>query len=319
MSFKKTLRDATSQVMSLSRYVKINENYLDEYISTLDVDKIKQPELSEENHYFGEDEDMLRFYTILDSINFGSGYFPHMSKLPGCSGYFTVATHLTNYCKKNGVPHTEDLQNLSTTDCLKIFQQDPENPVMYELMELFAQALNDLGNYIKASYHADFKGLIEDAEQSAIKLVDILAKMPLFKDVQQYKDFEVPFYKRAQLTAADLSLVFNNQGFGQFNDLDQLTIFADNLVPHVLHVDGVLLYQRGLVDHILEGNLLEADSEMEIEIRAGGLLAVEMMEEVFLQKNVQVTSMELDYLFWNRGQDKYYKARPRHRARTNFY
>ena len=54
---------------------------------------------------------------------------------------------------------------------------------------------------------------------------------------------DVPFYKRAQLTAADLSLAFDGKGLGSFEDLDQLTIFADNLVPHVLRVDKVLLYE----------------------------------------------------------------------------
>ena len=46
------------------------------------------------------------------------------------------------------------------------------------------------------------------------------------------------FYKRAQITPNDLALA----GVAEFGDLDRLTIFADNLVPHVLRVDGVLRY-----------------------------------------------------------------------------
>ena len=38
------------------------------------------------------------------------------------------------------------------------------------------------------------------------------------------------FYKRAQIVASDLALA----GVAEFDDLDRLTIFADNLVPHVL-------------------------------------------------------------------------------------
>ena len=44
------------------------------------------------------------------------------------------------------------------------------------------------------------------------------------------------FYKRAQILPADLALA----GVAQFADLDRLTLFADNLVPHVLRCDGVL-------------------------------------------------------------------------------
>ena len=44
------------------------------------------------------------------------------------------------------------------------------------------------------------------------------------------------FYKRAQIAANDLHLA----GVVDFADIDRLTIFADNLVPHVLRLDGVL-------------------------------------------------------------------------------
>ena len=33
----------------------------------------------------------------------------------------------------------------------------------------------------------------------------------------------------------------------------------------------------------------------------------------------RVTSMQLDYVLWNRGQQARYKAEPRHRTRTVFY
>ena len=49
------------------------------------------------------------------------------------------------------------------------------------------------------------------------------------------------FYKRAQIVPNDLALA----GVAEFADLDRLTIFADNLVPHVLRVDGVLRYDPG--------------------------------------------------------------------------
>ena len=50
------------------------------------------------------------------------------------------------------------------------------------------------------------------------------------------------FYKRAQIAANDLHLA----GVVDFPDIDRLTIFADNLVPHVLRLDGVLRYSDEL-------------------------------------------------------------------------
>ena len=51
---------------------------------------------------------------------------------------------------------------------------------------------------------------------------------------------------------SDLALA----GVAEFDDLDRLTIFADNLVPHVLRVDGVLRYDPELAARIDAGELL---------------------------------------------------------------
>ena len=55
------------------------------------------------------------------------------------------------------------------------------------------------------------------------------------------------YYERAQLAAADLSLAFDGRGLGRFDDLQNLTIFADNLVPHVLRVDNILIYPEARI------------------------------------------------------------------------
>jgi hypothetical protein len=114
-------------------------------------------------------------------------------------------------------------------------------------------------------------------------------------------------------------LAFNGCGPGKFDDLDNLTIFADNLVPHVLRVDEILLYDKNLADRIDAGKLIPAGSPDEVEIRACALHAVELLKKELRKAGYQVTSCGLDYLLWNRGQQPHYKAIPRHRTRTVFY
>jgi CO/xanthine dehydrogenase Mo-binding subunit len=144
--------------------------------------------------------------------------------------------------------------------------------------------------------------------------------MTFFRDVQRYDGMDVPFYKRAQLTAADLSLALARRGLGAFGDLDRLTIFADNLVPHVLRVDGVLSYDAGLAARIDREELIAAGSAEEVEIRACALHAVELTREALGRDGRAVTAMGLDYVLWNRGQERHYKTiKPRHRARTVYY
>ena len=186
-------------------------------------------------------------------------------------------------------------------------------------MQLFAKALNDLGLYVQEDFNGSFKELIKAADASAERLMQLLIRMPYFYDVERYDKMEVPFYKRAQLTAADLSLAFAGQGLGRFNDLKNLTLFADNLVPHVLRVDSILLYEEELGSHIDAGKRISAGAAQEIEIRACALYAVELLKKARLRAGHNVTSMQLDFLLWNRGQQPAYKSIPRHRSRTVFY
>ena len=98
----------------------------------------------------------------------------------------------------------------------------------HELMDLYAEALRSLGAFLGGRSALD---VVELSTARPVRLAEELAAgMPFFDDVG--------FWKRAQITANDLALA----GVAEFDDIDALTIFADNLVPHVLRVDGVLVY-----------------------------------------------------------------------------
>jgi hypothetical protein len=181
-----------------------------------------------------------------------------------------------------------------------------------------------LGRYLLDRFDGSFVRLVEAAGQSAERLVELLIEMPFFADVVRYGDLgsegiEVFFFKRAQLTAADLALAFGGRGPGCFRDLDRLTIFADNVVPHVLRVDGVLEYDDDLLERITGEDLIPSGSGQEVEIRACALHAVEWMVCALREAGHDVTAMQLDTLLWNRGRDRRYKSRPRHRTRTVYY
>ena len=178
-------------------------------------------------------------------------------------------------------------------------------------MALYARALRELGDRITVEYFGRFLGLVNSAEGSAERLAETLATWPTWRDISPYDGAPVPFYKRAQIAAADLHL----SGVAPAEDIDRLTLFADNLVPHVLRLDGVLEFDERLVGRIDAGFLLEHDSPEEVEIRACALHAVELLCEVRPDLNATI----IDNVLWNRGALPRYKARPRHRARTTAY
>jgi len=313
------VRSACNAVADRSTHVHINYDHVASYASLLPIEQAQSPELDPQSHYLNHGDDTAAFFLILDTVNFGSGYFPLLRKRPGMSGYFTVAHSLNDFYKDHGPLTAEELTHLTIEDCTGIFAQDPANKAVAELMQLFTTALNDLGHYLLESFDGSYIALIKAAGSSVERLVQLLMKMPFFNDVALYDNLKVPFYKRAQLTAADLSMAFQGQGLGTFNDLDTLTIFADNLVPHVLRVDNVLFYEEALCARIDAGDLVPSGSAEEIEIRACAVHAVELLKEELNIMGYDVTSSEIDNLLWNRGQKPYYKAKPRHRTRTVFY
>ena len=313
------VRSMCRKVANRSSHVHINEPQLASYATSLPMEKIMSPQLDPECHFIGKKKDTVAFLLTLNTINFGSGYFPLLKKRPGMSGYFTIASSLNDIYKKQGPFSAEKLATITVEECTRIFDQDPGNRIILLLMQHFANALNDLGRYLQARFNGSFTGLVEAAESSAERLVRLLSYMPYFNDVEFYSGHEVPFYKRAQIMAADLALAFQGQSWGRFKDLDQLTIFADNLVPHVLRIDGILVYEDRLLNMINSESLIPAGSAEEIEIRACAVHAVERIKKNLQNSDIEITSSQLDNFLWNRGQQPRYKAEPRHRTRSTYY
>ena len=313
------VRRACKDVAANANRVAINFDLIPAYAASLPVQTATRPELDPGCHYLGKEEKTVAFLLTLDTINFGSGYFPHLCKRPGMSGYFSIASSLNDVYKNHGGLSAADLDQITVATCTRIFGQDPANQVIRELMQHLTRALNDLGRYLLDCFNGNFVALVEAAASSAARLVQLLKKMPYFNDIGRYKGIEVPFFKRAQITAADLSIAFKGRRWGNFEDLDQLTIFADNLVPHVLQMDGVLMYEESLEAGITAGNLIPAGSAEEIEIRACALHAVELIKTEILESGQIIHSSDLDNFLWNRGQQPHYKAVPRHRTRCVFY
>ena len=313
------VRAAAKEVVAKATHVRIDERSIPAYVASLPLEQTISPQLDPRYHYLSHPDETVAYILTLNTVNFGSGYFPHIRKRPNLSGYFTIASSLKDRFETKGPFTAYELTRLTDRDCATIFEQNLKSEPVRELMTLFASALNDLGEYLRAEFKAEFVGLVNASESSAERLVQLLAEMPYFKDVEQYDRQEVPFYKRAQLCAADLSVALGNQSYGFFNDLHRLTIFADNIVPHVLRVDGILQYEEALASRIDAGELIPSGSKEEIEIRACAVHAVELMGKEARNLGHKVSSLKLDYFLWNRGQKPEYKALPRHRTRTVFY
>lgn len=264
-------------------------------------------------------EPTVALVLALATINFGSGWHPVIAKLPGMSGATSMATGLRRWVNDHGPLTTEMLLDLDRDTTSAIFGQSERDGPVGELMGHFTDALHELGSYVRARHQDRFGNLVAAANGRASSLVAELAGLSHFADFATHEGHRIPLLKRAQLAVADLHRAFAGRGPGRFADLDQLTAFADNLVPHVLRLDEVLTFDPDLVRRIDDGELIDAGSPEEVEIRAVGVHAVELLRDELRRQGVEVPSWQLDGILWRRGGRPRYKAVPRHRSRSLFY
>ncbi len=300
------LRAACSQIAERAANVQIERERTTGYVGNLPIDLPEGGPDPDAHLTEGSREELAAFWLTLDAVNFGSGWFPTLRKPGGRSGYFTIATALKQRFTDRGPWTADALAEIETEEIAGTFGQDPG----HELMALFALSLRDLGSHV-ADYDGHFTEVVDTAGSSAVALVELLRGWDCFADTSHYDGLEVSFLKRAQVAAADLS----RAGVAAFRDLDRLTMFADNLVPHVLRLDGLLTYDHVLLQRIERGELIEHGSREEVEIRACAVHAVELIAA----GRAGAREADIDSLLWHRGQETRYKAEPRHRSRCTAY
>ena len=248
-------------------------------------------------HYLdGSAEDVVRGVFILDAINFGSGWLPELFA-SATAGTVALTARLAEHARRPQGPWVADeLQAITTQEVAAVLAL----PVEHTLTRYYATALRQLGDYLAGR---SALAAIAAAEGSAARLAAQLADaMPYFDDPG--------FYKRAQITANDLVLA----GVAEFADIDDLTVFADNVVPHVLRRLGVLVYDAGLARMVDAGEPLAAGGAMETEVRAAAVHACER-----IARGLGVPPRRLDNWLWNRGAGPAYASPPPHRTFTVHY
>ena len=308
MSVPDEVRDACAWVAARAQSVRIDERRIADYASGLPAFAEGGGANPQAGLAAGDRETRAAFAICLNAINFGSGWWPTIRKRPGLSGYGTVAAGVAERFRGEGPWDAASLRRIGAAEIAAVLGQDAGHPLMAD----FARSLGDVGSRVEGGYGGSFAAVVEAAGGSAVALAGLLGGWESFADASAYGGRRVPFFKRAQLTAADL----DRAGVASFPDLDRLTAFADNLVPHVLRVDGVLELDPALERAIEAGELLAHGSAPEVELRACAVHAVELLAAA---TKIRANPAQIDSALWNRGRAPRYKDVPRPRSRNTAY
>jgi hypothetical protein len=221
-----------------------------------------------------------------------------------------------------GVPMLEgDYQaSVRRPDLAQIFRGNIEMPMLDERVEI----LHEVGARLVADHRGRFHRFIQSCPQVMYAEGDgvlerLIAEFPRFDDVSAYKGHHVVIYKLAQLALWSLHLAVGpGKGFS-LGDLDNMTAFADYIVPVGLRVMGILEYSGDLERRIMEGDLIPRDSDEEIEIRAHTLYATALLTEAINQRRGEGRTLvipQIDFRLWSAY---HATTRPHHLTRTVMY
>ncbi len=315
--------ETAKTVAQKSSLVRIDEDALARFSKKLVAEHIEVPPWDRRYHFSDGGKETVSYVLILDSLNFC--FWPEAGKAKWeieygttkLSGYYALAACLKQAVEL-GVPITnaEYLAGLSMGELKKIFGVQGELQLLRDRLHI----LNELGRVLLRDYSGQAYKLVEAAGGSALKLVWLLAeKFSSFRDVAQYLDRKVFFFKRAQILAADLYGTFEGKDWGKFVDIDKLTAFADYKLPQLLRHIGIFRYEPALAQTVDEKVLLEAGGTEEVEIRANTIWAVELIRQELHQMGKVIRAFEVDWILWNLSQGEAFKVKPYHRTLTIFY
>ena len=317
MITREKILDSIKYVVDNSNYVVINRNNIDNVISLLKESK-REPWLNSDYldlENFSQEQ--ILFYLILcESLNFCYWDSDIKWKIEYNGEWYSGSFGLfyaISKAIKNGynLLNIEYLENITIEELDEIFKGTTSIPLLKERFEIIKQLVSE---YKQISNITQSMSANSDIEL----LNNIVNHFSNFRDISLYKGREIYFFKRAILLVGDL--ILNNSSISKSvkND-DNMTGCADYKIPQVLRHLGILEYSDDLTTLIDERQEIQHDSEMEVEIRANMLYAIELIKEKLHQNGIDMNSVQIDNALWLLSKNKEFKDKPHHLTRTIYY
>ncbi|PYI23093.1 UPF0553 protein c [Aspergillus violaceofuscus CBS 115571] len=251
-----------------------------------------------ELHPKAKDERTVDFIFTMDLLNFS-----FWSELPSdkrfaieyrgkkWTGYWSLVAALQRALDED-IPITTPEFWANEEECTEevikhVFRSATEEEI--PLLEERLQCLREAGRVLCREYEGSFLNCIYSANYSAAALVNLVTEsFACFRDETTFNGRRVRIYKRAQILVADLWACFNGEGFGEFHDIDTITMFADYRIPQMLHQLGCLMYSPPLESHIRDLKLIPSGSNWETELRGTSIWCVELIKREIERRHPEV-------------------------------
>ncbi len=212
------------------------------------------------------------------------------------------------------------LASITRSDLERMFAGNIEMPMLDERVKI----LNDIGTTLVDQYDGVFHRFVRDCAPAMYANGDgvlerLIEEFPRFNDVSDYHGSEVTILKLAQLALWSLHMALHASDDWRLTDIADMTAFADYIVPVGLRLMGILEYSPDLEERIINGDIIERDSDEEIEIRAHTLYSTALLTDALNSirpADRQLIIPQVDHRFWRTYHATFW---PHHLTKTIMY
>jgi len=220
-----------------------------------------------------------------------------------------------------GAPLTQGhfMRDMNLKEFKRIFTGNIEMHMADEKVEI----LNNVGDTLVTKYSGDWINFIEDGPKKLYDngegLVERLVRdFKRFDDHSIFENEKVYFLKLAQLAFWGIHRELSKRHF-YIEDMENMTAFADYIIPVALESFGIVKYSSGLKEKIDSGILIDRDSIEEIEIRSTSIYVTAKLTELinnYKNEEEKIIIPQLDFKLWT---DFHADERPHHLTKTIMY
>lgn len=317
MITKEQILNSIQFVVNNSKYVKIKEENIENAINLITNNEKKSwlnSDLLDLNKY--SQNQIIMYLILCESLNFCYWDSDIKWKIEYKGEWYSGSFGLF-YGISKAIQNGYDLLNVDYLEKITIEQLDEifkgttSIPLLKERYEIIKQLVQELKNIDDLAKTLDSNNDIE-------LLNNIINNFSNFNDISIYKGKKVYFFKRAILLVGDLIENVKTIKEKVKNDNNMLGC-ADYKIPQVLRHLGILEYNEELTQIVDSKQQLKHDSEMEIEVRANMLYALELIKNKLHQKGIEINSTQIDNTLWLLSKNKEFKAKPYHLTKTIYY
>ena len=304
--------ESCKYVSNNSKYLKINEKSLNEFISS-----IKQIQLT---HWLSSSpyglleipiDKIINFLLVYESINFSFWGNPKWTievKDKKEDGSMALLYAILKYVKAND---TTDFSNITKEKFSVMLKGNVEIPLFEERYNI----IKSVSKIVNEKMNGNFYNFIKNINNDIELFKTIINYFPSFKDERTYQGQKIYFYKLAQLLTSDI-LHIRELKENIKVDYSHLVGCSDYKIPQVMRGLGILEYNKELASLVDNKEEIKENSEYEVEIRANMIVVIDMIKE---KLNNKFCAIDINDYIWGQARNQNIKLKPYHLTRTTNY